>query len=140
MAANKTGPTDQDPAAFIAAIADPGQRADAEALCAMMARATGEAPTVWGNGMIGFGTYAYRTGSGHEGVWIRTGFAPRAGQLAIHIMDGVASHPDALARLGKHRHGVSCLYVKRLADVDAAALEEMVAASYAEMAKAYPDG
>lgn len=139
MAENKTRPTAYDVAAFIAAIPDPGQRADAEALAAMMARVTGEAPVVWDNKMVGFGTYSYKTGSGHKGQWIRTGFAARKGVLNIHLMDGVETHEAALARLGAYKNGVSCLYIKRLADVDEAVLEDVVAASYAAMGRLFPD-
>ena len=139
MAENKTKPTQGDVAAFIAAIADPGQRADAETLSAMMARVTGEAPLVWGNKMVGFGTYSYKTGAGHKGQWIRTGFAPRKGNMTIHLMDGVKTHEAALSRLGPYTNGVSCLYIKRLADVDEAVLEEVVAASYTAMSRAFPD-
>jgi hypothetical protein len=136
---NKTKPTGGDLAAFIAAIPDPGQRADAAALAAMMARVTGETPLVWDNEMVGFGTYSYRTGAGHKGQWVRTGFAARKGMLTIHLMDGVKTHAAALARMGPHKNGVSCLYIKRLADVDPAVLEEVVAASYAAMNRVFPD-
>ena len=139
MVENKTKPTDGDLAAFIAAIPEPGQRADAEALAAMMARVTGEAPLVWDNKMVGFGTYSYRTGAGHKGQWIRTGFAARKGTLTVHLMDGVKTHEAALARLGPYKSGVSCLYIKRLADVDAAVLEEVVGASWQAMNRLFPD-
>jgi hypothetical protein len=139
MAENKTKPTGEDVAAFIAAIPDEGQRADAAALSAMMSRVTGEAPLVWDNKMVGFGTYSYKTGAGHKGSWIRTGFAARKGVLNIHLMDGVKTHEAALALMGPYRSGVSCLYLKRLADVDAAVLEQVVAASYAAMKRAFPD-
>ncbi len=139
MAENKTKPTQDDVAAFIACIPDEGQRADAATLSRMMTRVTGEAPLVWDNKMVGFGTYRYRTGSGHRGQWIRTGFAVRKGKLTIHLMDGVKTHEAALARLGPHTNGVSCLYIKRLADVDEAVLEEVVAASCAAMNRAFPD-
>lgn len=139
MAENKTRPTDEAVAAFIAAIPDDGQRADAEALAAMMARVTGEAAQVWDNKMVGFGTYSYRTGAGHKGQWIRTGFAVRKGTLTVHLMDGVKTHEAALASLGPYRNGVSCLYIKRLADVDADVLEAVVGASYAAMRRAFPD-
>ena len=139
MAENKTGPTRQDVAAFIAAIPDAGQRADAETLSAMMARVTGEAPLVWDNKMVGFGTYSYKTGAGHKGQWIRTGFAVRKGVLNIHLMDGVKTYEAALANMGPYKNGVSCLYIKRLADVDMAVLEAVVAASYAAMNRAFPD-
>jgi len=138
MTENKTKPTGEDVAAFIAAIPDEGQRADAEALSAMMARVTGEAPRVWDNKMVGFGTYSYKTGAGHEGSWIRTGFAVRKSVLNIHLMDGVKAHEAALARMGPYRNGVSCLYIKRLADVDMAVLEDVVATSYAAMKRAFP--
>ena len=140
MAENKTKPTDHDVASFIAGIDDPGQRADAEALCSMMTRVTGETPRVWDNRMVGFGTYSYKTGSGHRGRWIRTGFAVRKGTLTVHLMDGVKTHEAALARLGPYRNGVSCLYIKRLADVDPAVLEEVVGTSYAAMNRLFPDG
>ncbi|HTU11665.1 MAG TPA: DUF1801 domain-containing protein [Allosphingosinicella sp.] len=139
MAENKTKPTGDDVSAFLAAIPDPTQRADAQLLAAMMARVTGEAPRVWDNKMIGFGTYSYKTGAGHKGQWIRTGFAVRKGTLTIHLMDGVKTHEAALARLGPYRNGVSCLYIKRLADVDEAVLEGVVAASHAAMNLAFPD-
>jgi hypothetical protein len=139
MAENKTKPTDADVAAFLAALPDPGRRADARALSAMMTRITGEAPMLWDNGMVGFGTYSYRTGAGHKGRWIRTGFALRKGALTIHLMDGVKAHAAALAALGPYRNGVSCLYVRRLADVDMAVLEAVVAASYAAMTSLYPE-
>ena len=140
MAENKTRPTSDDVDAFIASIPDAGQRADAEILSAMMARVTGEAPLVWDNRMVGFGTYSYKTGSGHRGQWIRTGFAARKGMLTIHLMDGVKTHAAALARMGPCKNGVSCLYIKRLADVDMAVLEEVVGASYAAMNRVFPDG
>lgn len=140
MAENKTKPTDGDVAAFIAAIPDSGQRADAEALSAMMARVTGETPVVWDNKMVGFGTYSYRTGAGHKGEWIRTGFAVRKGTLTVHLMDGVKTHEATLARLGPYRNGVSCLYIKRLSDVDPAVLEAVVAASWRAMNRLFPVG
>jgi hypothetical protein len=139
MAGNKTKPTEQDIAAFIGAIPDPGQRADAETVAAMMARVTGETPQIWGNQMVGFGTYSYKTGAGHKGQWIRTGFAVRKGVLTIHLMDRVQTHAATLARMGPYKNGVSCLYIKRLADVDATVLEEVVAASYAAMNRAFPE-
>lgn len=140
MAENKTLPIGASVADFLDAIADSQRRADAWALHAMMTRATGEEPVLWDTGIVGFGTYSYQTSSGHKGRWMRTGFALRARDFTIHIMQGFGPHREALARLGPHRHGVSCLYVKRLADVDMAALEAMIASSYAYMRDTYPDG
>lgn len=140
MAENKTRPTNDDLDAFIASIPDADQRADAATLAAMMARVTGEAPLVWDNKMVGFGTYSYKTGAGHKGQWIRTGFAARKGMLTIHLMDGVKTHAAALAGMGPYKNGVSCLYIKRLGDVDMAVLEAVVGASYAAMNRVFPDG
>lgn len=138
--ANKTVETSADVAAFVAGVADAGQRADAEALIAMMADATGEAPRMWGSSIIGFGSYHYRYESGREGDMARISFSPRKGQTVLYITDGFPGHGDIMARLGKHKTGKSCLYVKTLADVDTGVLRELVDASLAEMDARYPKG
>lgn len=140
MAENKSKPGATPVVDVLDAIPEPSRRADAKALHDMMVRVTGEAPVVWNNGVIGFGTYSYKTSAGHSGQWMRTGFALRAKDITIHIMQGFDAHRDRLERLGPHRHGVSCLYVRRLADVNLNVLEEMVASSYRWMREAYPDG
>ena len=129
----KTRPTGDDVSALLAAIADPQRRADAEAICAMMARASGESPQIWSGNMVGFGTYRYRYDSGREGESFITGFASRAPALTLYIMPGFAEHQALLERLGKHETGKSCLYLKRLADVDGAVLEELVTRSVMHM-------
>jgi Domain of unknown function (DU1801) len=138
MAANRTVETDADVAAFVAGVADAGQRADAEALVEMMARVSGHPPKMWGSSIVGFGQYHYRYDSGREGDLCRIGFSPRKGQTVVYVVDGFPAYADLLARLGKHKTGVSCLYVKRLAGIDADVLEELVHASWAEMARRYP--
>lgn len=133
MAANKTIETDTDVAAFVASVADLGQRADADAIIALLSRLSGEPPKMWGPSIIGFGTLHYRYASGREGDTCRIGFSPRKGQTVMYGM-GVQNRPDLLARLGKHKTGKGCLYLKRLSDVDQAVLAEMATASLAAKA------
>jgi hypothetical protein len=138
MAENKTGPTAADVGAYIAALEPEKRRADAEWLCAMLARVTGAPPVLWGASIIGFGAYEYRYDSGRTGTAPRIGFSPRKATHVMYMIDGFPEHAELLARLGKHSTGVSCLYFKRLADVDAAVLEALAKGSWAAMAAKYP--
>jgi len=137
MAELKTKPNEASVDAFLDAVGNPVRRADARAAREMMERVTGYPAKMWGPSIIGFGSYRYRYESGREGEMCRLGFSPRAGQLVFYIAAGEASE-DLLARLGKHKRGKGCLYVTRLADVDLAALEELVAAGLAYMDRTYP--
>jgi Domain of unknown function (DU1801) len=138
MADNKTTETNADVAAFVAAITDAVQRADAEMLIETMAKKSGHPPKMWGPSIIGFDSYHYKYDSGREGDSLRIGFSPRKGQTVLYLMDGYHDHADQLARLGKHKMGKSCLYIKRLSDVDQAVLGEMIAGSLAYMDAKYP--
>ncbi len=138
MTENRTKATSGDVARFITAVADERQRADAETLCGIIARLSGEPAVMWGSSIIGFGKYHYRYDSGREGDMARTGFSPRKGQTVVYVVDGFPKYKALLGKLGKHRTGKSCLYIKRLADVDMAVLEELIAASLATMAAKYP--
>jgi len=133
MAENKTKETGGDVDAFLDAVADPARRADAKALCALMARATGEAPALWG-GIVGFGRCHYRYESGREGDWMVSGFAVRAKELVLYLGLGAGGFDDLLARLGKHKTGKGCLYVRSLADIDPAVLEAIVSRALAAAA------
>jgi hypothetical protein len=136
MAEIKTKATERTVADFIASVEHPVRRADADALVPMFERISGEPATMWGPSIIGFGRYHYRYDSGHEGDMCRVGFSPRAAQLVFYI-DSPAS--DALMeKLGKHKRGKACLYVKKLADVDLPVLEQMVRAAWEDMAERYP--
>ncbi|MEZ5670811.1 MAG: DUF1801 domain-containing protein [Alphaproteobacteria bacterium] len=134
----KTRPTGADVDAFLAGVAPARRRDDALLLLALMRRATGLAPAMWGPGIVGFGRYHYRYASGREGDWFLTGFAPRKQNLVVYIMSGFAPFADLLAQLGRHRTGSSCLYLNGLAAVDLAVLERMVAESVAAMRERYP--
>jgi hypothetical protein len=138
MAQNKTRPAATSVADFIAAIPDPQKREDATTLAAILERLSGEQPCMWGTSIIGFGTYHYVYDSGREGDAARVGFSPRAKELVVYLVDGYEERADLLARLGKHRIGKSCLYIKKLGDVDTGVLEELVAASLATMDELYP--
>jgi hypothetical protein len=135
VAENKTKPTCVDVEQFLAASAHP---ADGATLTALMAEVSGEPATMWGPTMVGFGRYRYKYDSGREGEAFRVGFSPRKAELVLYVLTGEAEQTDLLGRLGKHRTGKSCLYVKRLADVDLGVLREIVAASVAHMDSAYP--
>ncbi len=137
MAENKTRPTEVSPADFIAAVPDPVRRADAARLGAMLARLSGEPATMWGPSIIGFGAYAYPCGNRME-TWARIGFSPRAKELVVYLLPGYEGKEAQLAKLGKHRLGKSCLYIKKLADVDEAVLEELIKDSLDWMDEKYP--
>ena len=138
MAENKTKQTDEDVAAFIARVPDEKRRADAEALIGIMERATGEKARMWGTSIVGFGRYRYRYDSGREGEAAPVGFSPRAKELVLYLAAHSERTPDLLARLGRHKEGKSCLYVKSLADVDEAVLEELVVDARAAVFERYP--
>lgn len=133
MTQNKTQPTKQSVSAFLTAISDEERRKDCGAVARLMQEVTGEKPEMWGAGMVGFGRYHYRYESGREGDWFLTGFAPRKQDLTLYITAGFERYAGLMKRLGKHKTGRSCLYIKRLADVDEAVLRELVAASVAHM-------
>jgi len=135
--ANKTQATDASVQEFIAAIESPEMRADCERLVEMMSDATGEKPRLWGPSIVGFGEYHYKYESGREGDFLRVGFAPRKRNLSIYIMPGFDEFQSLMDRLGKHSTGASCLYVKRLADIDEKVLDELIRASLDEMRKRY---
>lgn len=130
----KTQPTTASVAAFLASVA-PERREDCRTLARLMRRATGARPTMWGPSIVGFGTFHYVYETGREGDWFLTGFSPRKQDLTLYLMAGVERFPQLLRRLGKHRLGRSCLYLKRLADVDLDVLEQLIAASVAHTRK-----
>lgn len=126
MAANKTQPTDASAEDFVAAIADPVRRRDCAELLELFKGLSGEEPRMWGGSIVGFGTYSYRYASGRSGEWFRAGFAPRKQALTLYLMLDLEAHRERLERLGRHKRGKSCLYVRGLADIDRNALRELV--------------
>ena len=136
MAENKTRLTKTSVDGFLAKIGDETRRKDCETLVRLMKKVTGKPPRMWGS-IVGFGQYNYRYESGREGNWFLTGFASRKADLTMYIMDGAEKYPKLLAKLGKCRCGKSCLYVKKLSDIDATVLEQMVTASVRYMRGQY---
>ncbi len=138
MAESKTKATNVSVESFLDAV-EPAQRCeDARAVCAMMARVSGEPPKMWGPSIVGFGSYHYKYDSGREGDMARIGFSPRKAALVLYLVDGFPRHAELLARLGKHSTGKSCLYINKLADVDQGVLEELMRSSLAYMDEKYP--
>ncbi len=129
--ANKTQPTEAPVAAFVAGLADERRRADSERLIALMTAVTGEPATMWGPSIIGFGSYHYRYASGREGDAPLASFSPRKSALTLYVSAGEDTRAGLLARLGPHTTGKSCVYVKRLSDVDEQALVELIRAGAA---------
>ncbi|MGA9871647.1 MAG: DUF1801 domain-containing protein [Rhodococcus sp. (in: high G+C Gram-positive bacteria)] len=130
MSENKTGPTDVDALRWLGAVEHPVRRADGLVLHEMFARITDQPAVMWGPTMVGYGRYHYRYDSGREGDALAVGFSPRTASLAIY---GLTYEPESkamLGQLGKHRTGAGCLYVNKLADIDPAVLEKMIALSY----------
>ncbi len=140
MAEIKTKQTDISVDDFLDGVADPQRREDGKKVRAMMERVSGHPAKMWGPSIVGFGTYHYKYDSGHEGVMCRLGFSPRAKELVLYVLTEDKDQPALLDRLGKHRTGKSCLYIKRLADVDEGVLEQLTRGSLDYMNKKYPDG
>lgn len=125
MAELKTKKTKASVAAFLAGLPDSAARKDCKVLVGMMQAATGAKPRMWGPSIVGFGDYHYEYASGREGDWFVMGFSPRKAALTLYFMSGLRRLEPDLARLGKHRTGGGCLYVKRLDDVDLAVLKRI---------------
>ena len=140
MAEIKTKATEVSVDEFIEAVPVPQRREDAKKVRAMMERLTGEPAKMWGPSIIGFGSYHYKYDSGHEGVMCRLGFSPRKAELVLYVLTEEPAQQAQLARLGKHKTGKSCLYIKKLPDVDEAVLEEITADALAYMNRKYPEG
>ena len=138
MAKNKTQPTARSVEDFLAAVTPDARREDARALCTLMARLTSEPPVLWGPTIIGFGSYHYRYDSGREGDIIRVGFSPRKPATVLYIHGGFARYEALVAQLGKVSRGKSCIYVKRLADLDLGVLETLIAESLADLSRIHP--
>jgi len=137
MTENKTQPTDARVEDYLSAIEDETRRIDCEALVRLMSRVTKQAPRIWGGNIVGFGSYHYKYESGREGDAALTGFSSRKGDISVYLAASGTDQEQLLARLGKHKMGKACLYIRRLSDVDSMVLEQLVAASVAEVQRRY---
>lgn len=140
MAELKTKATKASVPKFIAEIEDAQKRSDCEQLVKIFSEVSKEKPILWGNAMIGFGTYHYKSQrSTQEGDWPITAFSPRKQNITLYIMSGASEHQELLAKLGKHKASTgSCIYIKRLADIDTKVLKEIIKKSITTIKKRYP--
>jgi hypothetical protein len=142
MAETKTKPTEVSVEEYIGHVESAAKREDAVVLDALFRKVTGMVPEMWGPSIIGYGQYHYRYETGHEGDMCRAGFSPRKAKHSLYLL-GCGGKDEAmealLARLGKHSRGAGCLYVNKLADIDLAVLEEMIALSWQNSLERYPD-
>lgn len=135
MAELKTKVNDASVDKFLKTVKDERVREDCYKILDIMQKATKAEPKMWGKSIVGFGSYHYKYASGREGDWMLTGFSPRKQNLTLYIMPGFQGYDDLLKKLGKHTTGVSCLYIKKLEDVDTKVLKELVTKSVKQMKK-----
>ena len=135
MAENKTKATDASIEAYLESRASAEQSADCQTLMAMFARVTNEKPKMWGPSIVGYGKYQYKYESGRTGESALAGFAIRGRELVLYLAVETPQQQELLAKLGPHKMGKSCLYIKRLASLDAEVLEGLIAGSVAEISR-----
>lgn len=138
MTEAKTRQTDLSVDAYLDAIADVARRKDCRELITLMSAVTKCEPKMWGTGIVGFGTYHYTYASGHDGDACLTGFASRKGDISIYLMCGFDGDEALFAKLGKHKMGKACLYVRHLSDIELPVLEQLVFHSVSEVKRRYP--
>jgi hypothetical protein len=133
VAEAKTKKTPASVEEFLALVEGADRRADAQAVCALMREVTGAQPAMWGSSIVGFGEYHYVYGTGRKGDWMAVGFSPRKAALTLYIAEGFDAHGDLMSRLGKYSTGKSCLYIKKLSDVDIDVLSELVRQGFQQL-------
>lgn len=133
MAELKTKQTEDSVEDFLNSVEDEQKRKDCFVVKQLMEKITGEPARMWGTSIVGFGSYHYKYASGREGDWMLTAFSPRKQNLTLYIMSGFSKYEELLDKLGKHKIGKSCLYVKTLGDIDMSVLEELIEASIKHM-------
>lgn len=122
----KTRVTDASVEDFLNSVENPGRRADAFRVLEMFNRLTGETPKMWGPAIVGYGSHPITYADGRKLDWMMTGFSPRKQNMTLYVVCGSPKQPELLAKLGKHTTSVSCLYIKRLSDVDTKVLEKII--------------
>ncbi len=135
MAENKTKRNRKSVKKFLDGVEPAGRRQDSFEVLAMMEEITGEKPAMWGDSIVGFGSYRFKYDSGREGDWPLVGFSPRKSSLTLYIMAGFSRFDELMQKLGKHKTGKSCLYLNKLADVDEKVLRRLVKESVAHVRK-----
>lgn len=122
----KTQPNEESVGTFLNSLVDQKQKEDSFKVLDMMQNITGEPPKMWGKSMIGFGSYHYKYESGREGDWFLTGFSPRKGKMSLYVMSGFSNYEALMNKLGKFQTGKSCLYIKKLDDIDTSVLAQLI--------------
>lgn len=133
----KTKQTEASVEDFLNGIEDEAKREDCRKIAGMIENAIGCKPKMWGESIVGYGRYHYKYASGREGDWFRAGFAPRAQNITVYLMDGFERYDELMAKLGKHSKGKSCLYIKRLSDLDTSVLNELIKESVKNFEQKY---
>jgi hypothetical protein len=135
----KTKPTEISVESFLNNVADEDARRDSFTLVSLMEKVTGEKARMWGPSIVGFGKYRYKYDSGREGEMCMVGFSPRKANLTMYVLAGNPDQADLLSKLGKHKTGKGCLYIKKLSDVNPDVLEKLVAQCIDILKKRYPE-
>ena len=133
----KTSPNDGSVEAFLESVENEQKKADCKEILEWMREITGEPPIMWGSSIVGFGSYHYKYESGREGDMLVTGFSPRKQNLTLYIMNGFKRYEELLSKLGKYKTGKSCLYIKKLEEVDREVLQTLIKESVAYMNEKY---
>jgi hypothetical protein len=139
MAELKTKVNDASVSDFLESIANEQTRNDCQTIVQIMQQATNSSAKMWGTNIIGFGTYHYQYASGREADWMQIGFSPRKQNMVLYIGSGFEEYEKLLAQLGKHSCGKSCLYIKKLSDIDLPTLEKLIQDSIKHMLEKYPE-
>jgi hypothetical protein len=126
MAELKTKPTEQPVEDFLNRVPDERKRQDSFVILEMMKEVTGEEPIMWGDSIVGFGSYRYKYSTGREGDWLVVGFSPRKQNLTLYGLQGWNQYQDLLGKLGKYKTGKGCLYINKLSDVDQDVLKDLI--------------
>ena len=133
MAELKTRQNEQDVYEFLEEVSNESRKQDGYTVLELIRAATGMEPKMWGDSIIGFGSYHYKYASGREGDWFLTGFSPRKQNLTLYIMPGFDEYEGLMKKLGKYKTGKSCLYLNKLEDVDLAVLKTLIEKSVKKM-------
>ncbi len=137
MAENKTKPTQASVESYIGAVDDESRRKDCEVLARLITQATKQPAAMWGSSIVGFGSYHYKYESGREGGSCLVGFSSRKSEICLYLTAGVLGQEELVSKLGKHKTGKGCLYVRKLADVDLKVLEQLIVGAFAERKRHY---
>lgn len=138
MAENKTKATELSVQSYLSNIEDESRRKDCEALAKLMSKVTKQEPKMWGTSIVGFGSYHYKYESGREGDAPLAGFSPRKGDITLYLASGFPRQEELLVKLGKHKTGKGCLYIRKLSDVDVKTLEQLIVQAYAQRLHNHP--